>query len=214
MAFLQNIIFVTYLKNKGVRRICFIVGILLTIIPTCIWYEGLSKNFYNETYENILKFAEKNKYDTEKQKEVFNKYPVNVRFSNCNLDDFYKWQEFFINGIVYTNKNDEKSVVFTICAIINQNVIESNKLWPEHIIKFRASFPQYNDLSNDKLIEKLDIKYNERCKQLKQYMSQKISISKANYLYLLKLIWSLFWFYIPFLLSCIVKWIYMGFKEK
>lgn len=115
---------------------------------------------------------------------------------------------------MYTNKNDEKSVVFTICAIINQNVIESNELWPEHIIKFRTSFPQYNDLSNDKLIEKLDIKYNERCKQLKQYLSQKISISKANYLYLLKLIWSLFWFYIPFLLSCIVKWIYMGFKEK
>ncbi len=214
MKLLQNIIFVTYLKNKGIRRLCFIIGVLLAIIPIYIWYEGLSKNFYNETYENILEFTEKNMFDTTRQKDVFHKYPVNIIFSSYNLGDFNQWQDFFTNRFAYTNKNDEKFIIFTICAIINQNIIKSNEPWPKYITKFREIFPQYNDLSNDNLIEKLDVKYNEQCKQLKQYMMQKINISKSNYLYLLQLLWSLFWFYIPFLLSCMVKWVYMGFKEK
>ena len=192
MAFLQNIIFVTQLKNKGVRRICFIVGILLTIIPTCIWYEGLSKNFYNETYENIIEFAEKNKYDTEKQKAVFNKYPANTLFSQVKT--FEDWRDIFISNNYIGEQNVLQRYYLEQC-----NILEKGKI--------QTLAEIFQDDEGYKKLQKF-------CPKLKQYMSQKISISKANYLYLLKLIWSLFWFYIPFLLSCIVKWIYMGFKEK
>lgn len=188
---------------------------------------------------------------------MFNKYPIDVKFSSYHLDNFYEWQTFFTNQTVSTNRNDEKFVAFTICAIINQNIFEDanlarikrnvakmismnapkedidgyivsegvtiedlnnfasdNNVNEKHINKFREMFPQYDDLSDESLVEKLDAKYNDRCSELKQYMTQEISIFKANYLYLLKLLWALFWFYLPFLLSCIVKWIYTGFKEK
>ena len=139
MSTIKKIFFVSYLKNKGIRRICFILGILFAITPAYLWYEDLKDNFYNETYENIIDFGKENKYNnTDKQKEVYNELPEGYH-------------------IVYTPKQN--------------NVSENN-------------------------------------------MTQEISISKANYLYLLKLLWSLFWFYLPFLLSCIIKWVYTGFKEK
>lgn len=119
MSTIKNIFFVSYLKNKGVRRLCFILGILLAITPIYLWYEDLSSNFYNETYENILDFHKKpwNRYNEEKQKAVFNKYPIDVKFSSYHLDNFYEWQTFLTNQTVYTNRNDEKFVAFTICAI-------------------------------------------------------------------------------------------------
>lgn len=209
---IKDILFISYLKNKGVRRICFIVGVLLAILPITIWYEGLNDNFYDRTYKNISEFSEENKYNTERQREVFNKYPINVKFNSYDFSDFYEWKTFWMDTKMYANKYDKKYVIFTICAITHPNFFR--KSIEENLHRFREMFPQYDDLSAEALEEKLNEKYGEQCFQFGQFFNQEITISKTNYLYLLKLLWSLLWFYLPFLLSCIIKWVYTGFKEK
>ena len=39
MNVIKNIFFVSYLKNKGIRRLCFVLGILLAIRETVVWYD-------------------------------------------------------------------------------------------------------------------------------------------------------------------------------
>ena len=87
LKFIKNILLISYLKNKGVRRICFILGILLAIFPSISWYESLSDNFINERYENIIVFGKQNRYNTEKQQEVYDKYPANIGIKNLNNFD-------------------------------------------------------------------------------------------------------------------------------
>lgn len=190
MNFIKNIFLVSYLKNKGVRRICFILGILFAITPTYIWYEDLSNNFYNETYENIIAFGKENKYNTNKQKEVYNKYPADIGAKN--LRTFNDWRNFMLDD--YGDGYEARRYYLEQCYALKHGERKTlAEIW--------------QDDEGYKILQ-------EFCPKIKQYMTQEISISKANYLYLLKLLWALFWFYLPFLLSCIVKWIYTGFKEK
>lgn len=190
MNLLKNILFVSYLKNKGIRRICFVIGILLAIIPIYVWYINLSYNFYNETYENIVEFGKENKYYTDKLREVFNKYPTNIGIKNLN--NFKDWQKFLFDD--YGEGHEARRYYLEQC----------------YILKHGDKKTLAEIFQNDEEYTKLQ----ELCPKFKNYMLQEISISKANYLYLLKLLWSLFWFYLPFLLACIVRWIYTGFKEK
>lgn len=182
MNVIKNIFFVSYLKNKGVRRICFVIGILSSIITAIIWYEGLEKKFYNETYENIIEFGKQNKYNTDKLRKVFYKYPANIGIKN--LDTFHAWQTFFFSdhskGYLYYAERCH------IYSVLKHDIISQ--------------------------IDKEFIILQELCPKLENYISQKIRI--PNYLYLFKLLWSLFWFYLPFLSACIGRWIYRGFKEK
>lgn len=190
MSTIKNIFLVSYLKNKGVRRICFILGILFAITPAYLWYEDLSDNFYNETYENIMAFGKENKYNTDKQKEVYNKYPANIGVKN--LSNFDDWRNFMFDD--YGEGHEARRYYLEQCYILKHG---DRKTLAEIF-------------QNDEAYTKLQ----ELCPKFKNYMLQEISISKANYLYLLKLLWSLFWFYLPFLLACMVRWIYTGFKEK
>ena len=48
LKFIKNILLISYLKNKGIRRICFIIGLILAIIPLISWYNDLNNYFYNE----------------------------------------------------------------------------------------------------------------------------------------------------------------------
>lgn len=225
MNFIKNIFWVSYLKNKGVRRICFILGILLAITPTYIWYEDLSNNFYSETYENIIAFGKENKYNTNKQKEVYNKYPADIGAKN--LSNFNDWQNFMFDD--YGDGYKARRYYLEQCYILKQ--IETKVEIPEgfHIVNNPKENDYWSQFEEVKPAPKKEErktlaeifqddegyqKLQEFCPKFKQYMTQEISISKANYLYLLKLLWSLLWFYLPFLLSCIIKWVYTGFKEK
>lgn len=235
LKFIKNILLISYLKNKGVRRICFILGILLAIFPSISWYEGLSDNFINERYENIIVFGKQNRYNTDKQKEVYNKYPANIGVKN--LSNFDDWRNFMFDDYgdgyearryyfqqcyaLKNKKNVELPEGFHIVYIPKQNNDLENKQMrfkiqapDREIIEIEGNKqPTEQDLEQIYLSKNYD-KLLTMCPKLKQYMTQEISISKANYLYLLKLLWALFWFYLPFLLSCIIRWIYTGFKEK
>ncbi len=208
MNFIKNIFLVSYLKNKGVRRICFILGILFAITPTYIWYEELGNNFYNESYENIIAFGKENKYNTDKQKEVYNKYPTGIEAKN--LSNFNDWKNFMFDD--YGEGYRARRYYLEQCYTLKQ--LETKVEIPEgfHIVNNKKEKRKTlaEIFQDDEGYKKLQ----EFCPKFKQYMTQEISISKANYLYLLKLLCSLLWFYLPFLLSCIVKWVYTGFKEK
>ncbi|MBP5698495.1 MAG: hypothetical protein J6W96_03090 [Alphaproteobacteria bacterium] len=255
MNLLKNILLISYLKNKGVRRICFVIGVLLTIIPTYIWYENLNDNFYNETYKNIEEFVHKpwNRYNQDKQREVFNKYPVDIGYKD--LTQFDLWKSFFFDQsgpgyavkIYYLEqcnikKNDNNAnlpegfhVVYTPdnnndywnqFEEVDPLEYDKNKVTPEMLLagarnlKKRGYTPEQVDAwlhthnSSLKKIKEFAKEEKFNCNKFEQYMTQEICISKANYIYLLKLLWSLFWFYLPFLLACIVRWIYTGFKDN
>lgn len=176
--------------DTSIRRICFVIGILLAIIPIYVWYINLSYNFYNETYENIVEFGKENKYNTNKQKEVYNKYPADIGAKN--LRTFNDWKNFMLDD--YGDGYKARRYYLEQCHALKHGDRKAlDEIWQD-----------------DEGYKKLQ----EFCPKFKNYMLQKISISKANYLYLLKLLWSLFWFYLPFLLACMVRWIYTGFKEK
>ncbi|MBQ9090321.1 MAG: hypothetical protein IJY58_04655 [Alphaproteobacteria bacterium] len=190
LKFIKNILLISYLKNKGIRRICFIIGLILAIIPLISWYNDLNNYFYNETYENISVFGNENKYNTKKQKDVYNKYPIN--FGAKKLDTFDEWQDFMFADYgegfkarryfleqCYTLKHGDRKTL----AEIFQNNEEYAKL-------------------------------QEFCPKFKQYMTKEIAISKTDFLYILGLFSVVFPFYLPFLLCCVIRWIYMGFKGK
>ncbi|MBQ8464523.1 MAG: hypothetical protein IJ545_00770 [Alphaproteobacteria bacterium] len=164
MNFIKNIFLVSYLKNKGVRRICFILGILFAILPTMIWYENLNHNFYQTSKET------KNEYNSYSNREN----DVNKNYPKVRMPD---------GVIVEFPENMQQK------AQIKQWIAEK--------------YPSVaNELKNTTSENKL------------RHSDNGDKNNKINYLYLLKFLWSLFWFYLPFLLSCIVKWIYTGFKEK
>jgi hypothetical protein len=65
---MKNILMVSYLKNKGIRRICFILGIFFSLLFLDGWIYRLDYNFYNEKYKNITEMASKvSDWETEKQ---------------------------------------------------------------------------------------------------------------------------------------------------
>ena len=73
MTFLKNILFVSYLKNKGIRRICFILGVLFAIFPSASWYYRLNRHFYDLSFNNIdeVQMSYEYKYNDEILKNIF-----------------------------------------------------------------------------------------------------------------------------------------------
>lgn len=238
MNLLKNILFVSYLKNKGVRRICFIVGILFAILPAMIWYENLNDNFYNETYKNILEFGRENEYDTEKQRAVFDKYPADVGIKDLNT--FHDWKKFLFDDYgkgyetrryyleqCYLLKNKKEIKLpegFHIIYSPDYNSNLENRHQESMRFKIKSPDEELIEVYANKQPTKQDVlqiflfknqdKLKIMCPKFKEYMVQRISISRANYLYFSKFLYSLFWFYLPFLLACIIRWIYTGFKEN
>ncbi len=190
LKFIKNILLISYLKNKGIRRICFIIGLILAIIPLISWYDDLNNYFYNETYENIIAFGKENKYNTNKQKEVYNKYPADIGVKN--LRTFNDWQNFMLGD--YGDGYKARQYYFEQCYALKHGERKTlDEIWQD-----------------DEGYKKLQ----EFCPKFKQYMTKEIAISKTDFLYILGLFNVVFTFYIPFLLCCVIRWIYMGFKEK
>ena len=59
MNLLKNILFVSYLKNKGVRRICFVIGIGLSIFISCMIILDIVNNNVDVEYKNLQALNEK-----------------------------------------------------------------------------------------------------------------------------------------------------------
>lgn len=183
---MKNILMVSYLKNKGVRRICFILGLLFSLFFLDGWIHRLDYNFYNEKYENITTMASKVDYwETEKQKQVFEKYPIK---NIAKFQDFEEYRKFFFGE--YENRHP----FFSQCKALKEGN-ESRLYYP------------YKTPDGRQRLE-------NACKEIKEYMSQEIDISKHNYKHFIDLWMVLMFFYLPFLISCVIRWVYMGFKHK
>lgn len=81
---IKDILFVSYIKNKGVRRICFILGVLLAVLPTFIM---LSEIFVSKNYDSLYDSV---RYASEKEKLfVFNHYKYDC--GGCKAEIDYEW---------------------------------------------------------------------------------------------------------------------------
>lgn len=86
---IKNIIFVSYLKNKGIRRICFILGVLLALLPTIAFFEAF---YISENYDNLRDAVV---YASEyQQKYVFQNYKYSCNKCDAEID-FEVWKRTF-----------------------------------------------------------------------------------------------------------------------
>jgi hypothetical protein len=197
MNIIKNILLVSYLKNKGIRRICFILGLIpyLFYVFGC-WIYSLDENFIKEEYNNFVEFKKENKYENTRKKIVFENYPANIDIKN--LDTFDGWKTFFFDE--YGEGKSAREFYKKFCIALFKSEKEAKKL----------VIGTYEKEELDGAINKL----KKVCPKMHEYIKQPIKITRYNFLYLLNLVLFLFLIYPPFIFCCIIKWIYKGFKGE
>lgn len=265
---IKNILFVSYLKNKGIRRICFILGVLFAIFPSASWYYRLNRHFYDLSFNNIDEVSQNYIYNTSILEKVFAEHPP-VNF-NRKLYDFDNWHAFFIDK--YSRSYQAKIEIMAKCndmlfaANTEKDSIElvqsANDYWQQFEevqsedfskkMKFKIRTPDsyifivegYSkpteqevknihaylsiyaylthkgftrntvQLADFRQPQKQDEELLKICKKFDKYINQPIHISSYDFAYILELWGVIVAFYFPFLFCCLIRWIYMGFKEK
>jgi hypothetical protein len=199
MNLIKNIFLVSYLKNKGIRRICFVIGFSLSLFIFVLgWCPQLKDNFFIEEYENFHEFKKENRYNTPRKLAFFKKYPANLGVKN--LDNYEDWEEFmFFDGYVYGFNAREYVRDVCLAHFFADKKTLKNKL-----------LETYKEEDLSEAINKVE----NSCPKIQDYFSQKISIRRFNLLYILWLIPILLFIYPPFIICCIIKWIYKGFKGE
>lgn len=86
---LRNILFVSYLKNKGVRRICFVLGVLFGVICFLDWHYEFKH--IKLSYQSLEQAVQDNKYNRDVLERIYETYPVKFNFGKS----FYEWNDFF-----------------------------------------------------------------------------------------------------------------------
>lgn len=185
---LKNILFVSYLKNKGIRRICFVLGILPLTLCLYLFIIGFNHSFYTKTYDNITEVSE---FNTKELTYIYNHYPISVK-KDGTLIKFDAWKNFFISD--FGGGKEGRLKMSIQCHILEHDKrTELDSIW-----------------QSDEDFEKL--KYF--CKKFNQYITQKITVNICDYSHLIMLLNAILFFYLPFLICCTFRWIYLGFKEK
>lgn len=87
---IKNIFLVSYIKNKGIRRLCFVIGLLFAALPFLIMLDSIHIKRDYESLSETLGY-----YVPEKTKLfVFEKYKYEC--DSCKTkDDFSLWKETF-----------------------------------------------------------------------------------------------------------------------
>lgn len=271
---IKNILFVSYLKNKGIRRICFILGILFAITPSASWYDRLNRHFYDLSFNNINEVSQNYTHNTPVLEKIFMEHPP-VNF-NRKLYKFDNWRAFFIdkysrsyqtrikimskcNGILFAANPEKDSIWYTVQPVEEQPANDYwqrfEKVQPEGFskkMKFKIrtsdnyiffvegdSKPTEQEVKNIHAYlsiyaylthkgftrdtvqladfrqpQKQDEKLRKICQKFDKYINQPIHISSYDFAYILELWIVIVAFYFPFLFCCLIRWIYMGFKEK
>ena len=84
----KKIISVSYLNNKGIRRLCLVLGILFALIPVYFFMTGLYVSETMELREAVVHGSQK------QQQFVFEHYPYKCNF--CDLEtNFDRWKATF-----------------------------------------------------------------------------------------------------------------------
>lgn len=101
MSLLKNILMVSYLKNKGIRRICFLLGVVFSGICFCIWHQEFERTNYKLSYQTLEQAVMNNKYNNIVLKHIYRSYPVEFNFGKT----FYDWENFFAGYRALTYQN-------------------------------------------------------------------------------------------------------------
>lgn len=91
MSLLKNILMISYLKNKGVRRICFLLGIIFGGICFSLWYQNFKRTNYKLSYQTLEQAVMDNEYNTVVLEHIYKNYPAGFNFG----ESFYDWKRFF-----------------------------------------------------------------------------------------------------------------------
>lgn len=198
MNIIKNILFVSYLKNKGIRRICFVLGSIIYLFYIFgHWVYFLDENFINEKYDRFVDFKNENKYEKVRKRLVFKKYPADIGIKK--LDTFDGWESFFFDeyGEGFSAREFYKK---TCTALLFKGDDEARNLM--------------KDVYDKKELPKAMNKIKNVCPKMNEYIKQPIKIKRYNFLYFLNLVLFLFLIYPPFVFCCMIRWIYRGFKGE
>lgn len=208
---LKNILFVSYLKNKGVRRICFVLGVLFGVICFLDWHYEFKRTNYKLFYQSLEQAVQDNKYNRDVLESIYKNYPVKFNFGAS----FYEWNDFF------TGYGGKYNTIISLCR--KRHKREENttsKPWEEYGQQQGVALKPWEEYqsSYQKKQNGEEKKYPpiaiEVCNKLESYISQPVKIESVNWNKLYDIKWVVFWFYFPFLFCLPFKWIYRGFKEK
>ena len=187
MNFLKNIVFVSYLKNKGVRRICFILGVICFIPFFILCYNETDFGYYS--FKNIGEVREKRiRYDITYKvlEDVYKKYPFNFVF----IDSFNSWENAFIDKY-----SDEYKLLADIRGVCKNRKEGEN--------------PIFDIKTPDEVVHEI----KDICDPLDKYMTQPINVWTFRISHIPMLVLPVIAFYLFFIICCLVKWVYLGFKE-
>lgn len=184
MNIIKNILLVSYLKNKGVRRICFVFGLILFLPSLIICNDEIGFGYYS--FKNIDDVRGKS-VGYLVQHTVYEKYPFDLPL----IKNFHDWQMFFM----YEGTDENKLLKYF-----------------EEICKdtTKKEDPQFEIETPDKT--KHTIK--NICAKLQEYKEQPIKVWTYRVSKIPILLFPLISFYLLFIICCIVKWIYKGFKGE
>ena len=183
MNFIKNILFVSYLKNKGVRRICFVLGVICFIPLFTLCYNEIGFGYYS--FKNMEELREKNnRYAV--LEAVYKKYPFDFQF----IDSFNSWVDTFANEYA-----DEYKLLEYIRGSCKNRKEGENPT-------FEIEAPDRNEYTITDICDRLD-----------KYMTQPINGWSFRTSKIPMLILPLIAFYLFFVICCFVKWVYTGFKE-
>ncbi|MDY6311326.1 MAG: hypothetical protein SPL72_08675 [Cyanobacteriota bacterium] len=188
MNFIKNILFVSYLKNKGIRRICFVVGfcsffIIMSSFVYNIIKHSLDKDFnIDKVYSDLLEVNEEIYYAYKyKTPYWYRKVDcLGIYLKHYNIEGYIRYE--FTN---YKNVFDDEKW----CNYYQYecNILKAIKDKPIHLKC--GVFDNY-DTSN---VESLSILFA---------IILLIFYTPFLFICLLKVIWQIFY------------WIYIGFKES
>ncbi len=84
----QDVFMVSYLKNVGARRLCLVLGVLLALVPACLFATKLYVSEHTNLRDAVV-FG-----STKQQRLIFKNYPYKCNF--CDLEtDFERWRSKF-----------------------------------------------------------------------------------------------------------------------
>lgn len=192
---IKNIFFVSYLKNKGVRRICFVVGIGILIYLSYVIFLGIIGRRIDVEYKNLQ-----------------------------DLNDDYYFRYSYINEGTNISKVTYEYLIETECLAINLKKYGIDDQYIAHAFSsykniLESSWCDYYQDKCDILKSIKEKPIHVKCNGIESGYFNTISGLLFRFLVLL------LGFYIPFIFACctkimyifikrIVLWIYAGFKEK
>ncbi|MDD3668789.1 MAG: hypothetical protein PHX68_00620 [Alphaproteobacteria bacterium] len=189
---IKSILSVSYIKNKGVRRISFVLGLLISLLSFSIWMSQLDNNISYKKYHGIREVQNlyySNKLTEQQLENIYKSmYPTAII-------TFHQWK------LVFLQKEPELSLANGYYNWCKAN----DPLLRKWVEQDRYGIYREARAGTDR---------GPPCALVVWPMEHDIVVKLTNWSYLLWLFGIIFMFYFPFYLSCAIKWIVEGFKKS